>query len=154
PTTFERGHTVTSGLMVSTSSRFCGLMATSGLGRLTSPSAFSSMSGPTASGKSAHFPGIGQPAAFGSSLMHFWLNRGGQNFGPYTLPQLIDMATAGTVAPTEPVRHQYGAAWVPLGQLLDGNPAGWRHYQRPSGLWVYRPGNAAAWFDARPDPNR
>ena len=47
--------------------------------------------------------------------MHFWLNRGGQNFGPYTLPQLIDMATAGTVAPTEPVRHQYGAAWVPLG---------------------------------------
>ena len=51
--------------------------------------------------------------------MHFWLNRGGLDSGPYPLPQLIAMANAGTVATSEPVRHLYGTTCVPLGQLLE-----------------------------------
>lgn len=55
--------------------------------------------------------------------MYFYISRGGQQYGPYTLSDLRNMAAQGNVFPADLVWSEATGAWTPIDQVLGTTPA-------------------------------
>src|SRR5216684_1211273 len=55
--------------------------------------------------------------------MEYFVQRGEQKFGPYTLAELQEYAQAGRILPTDLAKSEGLADWVPVSQILGNIPA-------------------------------
>jgi hypothetical protein len=52
--------------------------------------------------------------------MNYWINRGGQQYGPYSLADLQRYVASGNILPTDLARGESMSQWVPVSQILAG----------------------------------
>src|SRR5947209_7706324 len=52
--------------------------------------------------------------------MNYWVSRGGQNYGPYSLADLQRYVASGNISPTDLARSESMSQWLPVGQILSG----------------------------------
>jgi uncharacterized RDD family membrane protein YckC len=52
--------------------------------------------------------------------MNYWVHRGGQQYGPYSLEDLQRYVTAGNILPTDLARNESMSQWLPVSQVLAG----------------------------------
>src|SRR5437773_2138987 len=50
--------------------------------------------------------------------MKYYVSRGGQQYGPYSLPDLQRYVASGNILPTDLACGEGGAQWVPVSQVL------------------------------------
>jgi hypothetical protein len=55
--------------------------------------------------------------------MEYFVQRGEQKFGPYTLAEMQEYAQAGRILPTDLAKSEGLADWVPVSQILGNIPA-------------------------------
>jgi hypothetical protein len=55
--------------------------------------------------------------------MNYWVSRGGQQYGPYSLADLQRYVASGNILPTDMARGESMNQWVPVSQILGGGGA-------------------------------
>jgi|SRR5580692_1735291 hypothetical protein len=55
--------------------------------------------------------------------MEYFVQRGEQKFGPYTLAEMQEYAQAGRILPTDLAKSEGLADWIPVSQILGNIPA-------------------------------
>jgi hypothetical protein len=55
--------------------------------------------------------------------MSYYINRSGQEYGPYTLADLQRYVASGNILPTDVVRGEGITGWVPVSQVIGNVPA-------------------------------
>src|SRR5947199_212205 len=55
--------------------------------------------------------------------MEYFVRRGEQQFGPYTLAEMQEYAQAGRILPTDEAKSEGLTDWVPVSQILGNIPA-------------------------------
>jgi hypothetical protein len=52
--------------------------------------------------------------------MNYWVSRGGQQYGPYSLADLQRYVASGNILPTDMARSESMSQWLPVSQILAG----------------------------------
>jgi hypothetical protein len=52
--------------------------------------------------------------------MNYWVSRGGQQYGPYSLADLQRYVGSGNISPTDMARSESMNEWLPVSQILSG----------------------------------
>src|ERR1044072_4189490 len=52
--------------------------------------------------------------------MNYWVSRGGQQYGPYSLSDLQRYVGSGNILPTDMARNESMSQWLPVSQILAG----------------------------------
>jgi GYF domain 2/Domain of unknown function (DUF4234) len=52
--------------------------------------------------------------------MNYWVSRGGQQYGPYSLADLQKYVASGNILPTDLARNESMSQWLPVSQILAG----------------------------------
>src|SRR5262252_6566507 len=55
--------------------------------------------------------------------MNYWVSRGGQQYGPYSLADLQKYVAAGNILPNDMARSESMNQWLPVSQILAGGGA-------------------------------
>src|ERR1700740_123756 len=55
--------------------------------------------------------------------MEYFVQRGEQKFGPYTLAEMQEYAQAGRILPTDLAKSEGLVDWIPVSQILGNIPA-------------------------------
>jgi hypothetical protein len=72
--------------------------------------------------------------------MNYWVSRGGQQYGPYSLSDLQRYVASGNILPTDMARNESMSQWLPVSQILAGGgqapqtPQAPQQPAQPSGL--------------------
>jgi hypothetical protein len=92
----------------------------------------------------------------------YWIARGQQMFGPYTAAQVREYVQSGNIVPTDMIRGESDAEWIPVGSALGlatppspPSPPGGAGYGSPYGYPSNQPhGGAYPTTSAPHDPSR
>jgi hypothetical protein len=55
--------------------------------------------------------------------MNYWVSRGGQQYGPYSLADLQRYVASGNILPTDMARSESMNQWLPVSQIISGGGA-------------------------------
>ena len=78
--------------------------------------------------------------------MNYWVSRGGQQYGPYSLADLQRYVGSGNISPTDMARSESMNEWLPVSQILSGG--GTPAAQPP--VQAYTPGVAPQNYGQQP----
>src|SRR5438309_4896909 len=52
--------------------------------------------------------------------MNYWVSRGGQQYGPYSLADLQRYVASGNISASDLARNESMSQWLPVAQILSG----------------------------------
>ena len=82
--------------------------------------------------------------------MNYWISRGGQQYGPYSLADLQRYVASGNILPTDLARGESMNQWVPVSQILGGAAPGPEALGHPALSPAAQPGVAPQNYGQQP----